>query len=201
MKWPATLTATRLRIILAISLLLIEGLASLFVANADRTLKAYASEVSQVRANANASQNNVQTLRKIQKELLLYKDTIARTNEIVADSQSYQYQDQIITDLNDYAKRADITLTNLDFLAVTPTGTTTTPTTPAPTGGAPVPTGVKTTSVSVTIKNPVEYDKLLRFIKSIEQNLTKMQISRIGLSKDSSGSVTSEVLTIEVYIR
>jgi hypothetical protein len=199
MKWE-TITATRLRIILAISLLLIEVLASLFVANADQKLKAYASEVSQVQADSSASQNNVQTLRKIQQELLANKDAIARTSEIVADSQSYQYQDQIITDLNDYAKRADITVTNLDFLASTPTGTATP--TPTPTGAAPPPTGVKSTSVSVTIKNPVEYDKLLHFIKSIEQNLTKMQISRIGLAKDAGdGNVTSEVLTIEVYIR
>ncbi|MDN5275002.1 MAG: exported protein of unknown function [Candidatus Saccharibacteria bacterium] len=191
------LTATRLRIILAVSLLLIEVLGSLFVTNADRILKSYAAEVSQVRADANASQNNVQTLRKIQQELLANKDAIARTNGIVADSQSYQYQDQIITDLNDYAKRANITLTNLDFLATAPSGTTT----PAPTGGTTAVAGVKTTSVSVTIKNPVEYDRLLRFIKSIEENLTKMQISSIGLAKDSGGGVTSQVLTIEVYIR
>ena len=43
---------------------------------------------------------------------------------------------------------------------------------------------------------------MLRFVKSIEQNLTKMQISKIGLSKDAnSNNVTSDVLTIEVYIR
>lgn len=195
-----SLTATRLRIILTISLLLIEALAIFFVVNADKTLKSYASEVQQVGANAEASRNNIQTLQKVQQELLANKDTIERTNDIVADSKSYQYQDQIITDLNDYAKRAGITVTNLDFLAAT-----TSPTAPgatAPSTTAPVPTGVKSTSVSVTLKNPVPYEGLLRFVKSIEENLTKMQISRIGLSKDpTTGGVTSEVLTIEVYIR
>ena len=193
-----TLTATRLRLILTISLLLITLLASLFVASSNQDLKTYASDIRSITADASASQNNIQTLQKVQQELLANKDVIARASDIVADSQSYQYQDQIITDLNDYASRAGISVTNIDFLAADPGSATT----PAQTNNTPAPSGVKSTSVSVTVKNPVVYENLLRFIKSIEQNLTKMQISRIGLAKDTAGGgVSSEVLTIEVYIR
>jgi hypothetical protein len=195
-----TLTATRLRLILAVSLLLIEVIASIFVAYADTELKKYAEAVSHVRADSIASQNSVKTLRKIQQELLANKDAVERASDIVADSKSYLYQDQIITDLNDYAKRAGLTITNLDFSTPDPVGPTTTPT-PTQPNAVETPTGVKTTSVSVTLKNPVNYEGLLKFIKSIEQNLTKMQISRIGLAKDTSNSVSSEILTIEVYIR
>lgn len=192
------LTATKLRLILGVSLLLIALLMLLFVTNATRGLKTYSNDVSQVLADASASQDNIQTLQKIQQELLANKDVIARTNDIVADSQSYQYQDQIITDINDYAAQAGINVTNIDFLKADPS-TTTTPAQPSTT--PPAPTGVKSTAVSITVKNPVVYENLLRFIKSIEQNLTKMQISRIGLAKDATGGVTSEVLNIEVYIR
>jgi hypothetical protein len=197
------ITATKLRIILAVSLLLIQILASFFVAAAHQSLKSYASEVSQTTANAEASQDSIQTLQKIQQELLINKDAIQRTNEIVADSQSYQYQDQIITDLNNYAIRSNVTITNVDFLSAEssatapstqPSGTTATP-------SAPAPTGVKSTGVSVTLKNPVNYEDLLRFIKSIEENLTKMQISRVSLAKDSGGGVTSGALNIEIYVR
>ena len=192
------LTATKLRLMLTVSLLVIESLAVLFIANANRDLKAYADDVSQVRADDNASQNNIQNLQKIQQELLKNKDVIERASDIVADSQSYEYQDQIITDLNDYAAKAGISVTNIDFIAADPSAATTPLTQPSAT---PAPAGVKSTSVSVTVKNPIIYENLLRFIKSIEQNLTKMQISRVGLAKDTTGGVSSEALTIEVYIR
>jgi hypothetical protein len=159
-----------------------------------------AIDVSHVVVDADASQSNIQTLQKIQKELASQKDVIARAGDIVADSQSYQYQNQIIGDLNDYARKAGINITNIDFVAAAPTtapsaGATTTPTVIAP-------AGVKSTSVSITLQNPVPYDSMLHFIYSIEQNLTKMQISKVGLAKGSTGSaVASEVLTIQVYIK
>ncbi|MFI5212624.1 MAG: hypothetical protein ACHQTE_01560, partial [Candidatus Saccharimonadales bacterium] len=62
--------------------------------------------------------------------------------------------------------------------------------------------GVKSTSVAVTLVNPINYNNLLTFVKLIEQNLTKMQVSKIGLSKDpSSNKIISDALTVEVYIR
>jgi hypothetical protein len=157
----------------------------------------FAGKVSRATADSVASQDNIKNLQKIQQELLANRDVIERTTSIVADSQSYEYQDQIITDLNDYANRAGISVTNIDFTSANASATT--PTTPST--ATPAPTGVKSTSVSITLKNPVVYENLLRFIHSIEQNLTKMQISRIGLTKDTTGNVSSEVLTIEVYIK
>jgi TolA-binding protein len=196
------ITATKLRLILAVSLLGTALLASVFVVFASGELKKYAEEVSRIASDASISQDNIQRLNKIQQELLANKDAIERTNDIVADSQSYQYQDQIITDITDYANRADIDVTNIDFLSAQ-AATSGTPATTPPAGGTSTaaPTGVKSTTVSITLKNPLGYEKLLRFIKSIEENLTKMQISRVGFAKDEGGNVTSEVLNIEVYIR
>jgi TolA-binding protein len=193
MKRARIITATKLRLYLSASLLLVVlvAIAALYFAN-DK-LQTYATEVSQATAQAQESQNNIQSLQRIQQELADNKSVIERTRDIVADSKSYQYQDQIIKDLNDYAKQSGITITNMDFSAASAT----TPTTLAPSA----PTGVKSTSVSVALKNPVNYTNLLRFVRSIEQNLTKMQISRINLSKNENNQVTSEVLTIEVYIR
>lgn len=200
------LTATGLRLILSISLFAVAFLAGGAFLLVQRSLKDVATTVSHTVVDANASRDNVQTLQQIQRQLVTDKDVVERTRSIVADSQSYQYQDQIITDLNDYANQSGIVITNMDFAAdqaATP-GTTSSSsssiTTPTP--KTPTPAGVKSTSVSIALKNPVDYNSLLRFIKSIEQNLTKMQISRVSLAKDSSGKgVTSETLTIEVYIR
>jgi hypothetical protein len=191
-----TLSATGLRLSLSLLLFVITLIAAVALSLANTWLQEYATDVSHATIDANASQDNIQTLQKIQQELTNDKDIIERASSIVADSQSYQYQDQIITDLNNYAERAGIAITNIDFIGSTPVAGATP--TPAP---SVAPSGVKSTSVSVTLKNPVNYDNLLQFIKSIEQNLTKMQVSKIGLAKDAQGGVTSEVLTVEVYIR
>lgn len=196
-KYP--LTAVRLRLILSLSLFVIALITSAVMYFVYNRLYEVAIDVSHAVADSHASQDNIQTLQKVQKELEKNKDVIARAGNIVADSQSYQYQNQIISDLNTFAGNAGIGITNIDFAGGNPTGG---PATTPKTNGPVAPTGVKSTSVSVTLQNPVPYDSLLRFIRSIEQNLTKMQISKVSLAKGPSGSdVTSEVLTIQVYVR
>lgn len=191
------LTATSLRVILSVSMFIVAAIGGVAFWIANSKLEEYAVEVSHTSADATASRDNLQNLQKIQQELEEDKEVVQRASSIVADSQSYQYQNQIITDLNDYADKAGIAITNINFASTT---TQTTPGTPTP--AAPTPSGVKSMPVSITIKNPVDYLNLLKFVNSIEENLTKMQISRINLSKDpTKNSVTSDALTIEVYVR
>ena len=192
-----SLTATQLRFMLSLSLFIIVIFAAAAFYFVNSHLKTYAVEVSRVVVDANASRDNLQNLQKIEKQLNDDQDVVQKTNNIVAESQSYQYQDQIITDINDYATRAGIGITDINFSQAANTAPAATPT-PA----APVPGGVKSTSVAITLKNPIDYTSLLRFLKSIEQNLTKMQVSRVNLSKDTSDNgVTSDILTLQVYIR
>jgi hypothetical protein len=196
-----TLTASGFRTILIIGLFIVASFGTALFWLTDDYLRSYAVEVNHTSVDASASQNNVQTLQKIQQDLATKKDIVDRASGIVAGSKSYQYQDQIIKDLNDYAAKSGLTITNLDFSATAPTGGTTQTKTPAA-AVAPTISGVKSVSVNVTLKNPMSYNNILKFIQSIEQNLTKMQISKIGLTKDpATGGVTSEVFTLEVYTR
>ena len=192
------LTATMLRAILSMSMFIVALLGGVGFYFANSKLKDFAVEVSHTAADANASRDNLQNLQRIRDYLKEKQTIVQRTNSIVADSQSYQYQNQIITDLNNYASKAGISITNINFASTQQQAAPSQPATPA----IPTPVGVKSTSVSVTLKNPVDYLSLLKFIKSTEQNLTKMQVSKINLSKDAGkNTVTSDVLTIEVYIR
>jgi hypothetical protein len=198
------LNAVQFRLILSISLFFIFAIMLTVAGFAYNELKKVAVDVSHTSADANASSNNVETLEKIEQKLNDDRDVVGRTNSIVAESKSYQYQDQIIADLKDYASRAGIVLTNFDFSSntTTPTPGSNATQAPSPTAPSPPPSGVKSTSVSVTLKNPVDYESLLRFLQSIEQNLTKMQVSKVSLTKsESDNSVSSDALTIEVYVR
>lgn len=196
------LTATSLRLMLSISLLIIVGLGVLLFSLSYRTLNKVAVDVSHTVADADASQNNLQNLQNLKRNLASKHEVVQRAESIVAESRSYEYQNQIINDLNDYAARADLSITNIDFTgsqvgdtAAPPPGTTT------PTAPSTTVNGVKSTFVSISLKNPVEYTSVLRFLKSVEQNLTKMQIANIGLSKGENDSISSDVLNIEVYIK
>jgi hypothetical protein len=191
------LTASTFRLILSASLVVITGIGITLFSLANDQLRSVATDVSHVVVDANASQDNLTTLEKIKKTLASEQDVVTRTNQIVAESKSYEYQDQIVTDLNGYASKAGITITNLDFSA----GTAKTPAATA-TPAAPVTTsGLHSTSVTVTIQNPVGYNQLLQFIKSLEQNLTKMQVSKVSLSRGEGGNITSDAFAIEVYIK
>jgi hypothetical protein len=179
-------------------------LASALFYFADRQLKTVAVTTSHATIDADASQNNVKTLQNIQRQLENDKDIIAQANSIVADSQSYQYQDQIVSDLNKYGKAAGISITNIDFSAGSASaGATNKAPTSTTTPEAATPSGVKTTSVAVTMENPIGYSSFLKFLRSIEDNLTKMQVKSISLSKGTGtgDQISSDVLTIQVYVR
>lgn len=195
------LTATSLRLILSISLLVIAGLGILLFSLSQRTLKNVAIDVSHTVADADASQNNLQNLQRLKNNLASKHDIVQRAESIVAESRSYEYQNQIINDLNDYAARAGLSIVNIDFTGGE-TGTAAPTTTPGAAPAAPSTTvnGVKSTFVSIALKNPVDYTGVLRFLQSVEQNLTKMQIANVGLSKTEDG-ISSDVLNIEVYIK
>jgi TolA-binding protein len=189
------LTATKLRFILSFTLVLIILTTSGVLYFVNTQLRTFATEVSHTTADAAASQTTIATLQQLQQQLSENKEVVERASNIVAESQSYQYQDDIIQDLNDYASRAGITITNFNFDAAASSSEG------ADSPGIAPPAGINSTLVSITIQNPVVYDNLLRFIKSIEQNLTKMQVATIGLTKDTGSNITTDGLTIEVYIR
>lgn len=207
-----SLTPTKLRLLLSISMFLIvaAGIGLFYVV--EQHLKMTADSVSKATASANASRNNIKTLQAIKDELAKQQDAIKRANDIAASSQSYNYQNQVISDLNTYATRAGVTITNIDFATAAAPGaantSTATPAVPAAPGApaaapaSPAPSGLRTATVSVTLKSPLDYTSLLNFFNMLEQSVPKLQIAKVNLSKSGSGgSVTSDVLSIEVYIR
>lgn len=202
------MTAQKLRMLLLasiIGLVLIAGAVFWLIRG---HLMTFAHEVQQSNAEANSSTQNLATLEHLKTQLSQDADTVERTKNIVAESKSYAYQDQIIKDINTYASRSGVSVSGYTFSADTgaTAGTAVTSTPPAAstqaTAGAKTVTGLKSVSVSVNLKSPVKYESVMNFIHSIEQNLTKMQLAGISLTKDpTSDNVTASALTIEVYTR
>lgn len=206
---------------LFVALLILEVAFSVF---GIKRLQATANDVRSVVAQADViDQTNNQTVA-LWNELQQNQQSAKRVEQVVAESKSYVYQDVIVRDLKSFAEKAGITITNYDFTADTSGGASSSASPPSSARGSrtdpsadpattrpraegttAAPTAsLKTTSVNITVETPVDYRNLLRFIHYIEQNLTKMQISQISLSRTTSGdqnAVMSEALTIEVYIK
>ena len=197
--------AVRLRLVLFMIMgLFATGITTLAVLGLG-TLRQQAVEVQQVVYDAQNSNHKLQRVQELISELTHNQEAVSRAKQIVAESKSYQYQDVIIRDLQAMANLAGVTITNFDFNASASTnGSSTSTDTPAAT--TPVlSTGLRSTTVSITLQTPVNYRDLLTFIHYIEQNLTKMQISKVGISSagndQSRNTVSTDALTIEVYIR
>lgn len=66
----------------------------------------------------------------------------------------------------------------------------------------PAPTSLKTTNVAIQLGGNLTYENLLHFLHLVEQNLTRMQVASVMLTRgEAGGSVGSQTLNLEVYIR
>lgn len=203
-KTVSGMTAQKLRLLLLagiVTLVLIAGAIFWLVRG---HLLGYALQVQQSTAEASSSTQNLATLENLKTQLAQDADTVERTKNIVAESKSYAYQDQIIKDINTYADRSGVSVSGYTFNTNTPAAAPSSTTAAAPQAAAGTKTvnGLKSVSVSVNLKSPVKYENVMNFVHSIEQNLTKMQLAGISLTKDpTSDNVTASALTIEVYTR
>lgn len=167
--------ATSLRTIMLITAFLLIGISAAVLYYGQDLINKLATEVHNISPASELSSNSA---------------AINKANYAVALSQNYQ--SQIPKDLSKYAASAGVTIENINFAA---SGTT--PTSDLPTDGLTVK------YAKITLANPVKFTSLMKFIKSIENNLpvmkiTKLNISRIQASKDS---VNVEPLMIEEYVR
>lgn len=160
-------------------------------------LTSYVTEVDHLKIDSELNQQSIENAKKLRSVLDENKDSVARAASIVADSKSYQYQDQIVQDIGSYANTAGLTVLGYDFIspsAAQATGKTAAPTTAS---------GVKTVVATVSLKSPVPYDRYLKFLRLIERNLTKMQVTQLDISNDlkTPGSISSPIVTVEVFVR
>lgn len=174
-----------------------------------------ASEVGEHVATAKESESTIQRLETLQSELESKQEAVARVSQVTADSQNYAYQDRLVNDLTVYANRANLTIKNISFTAQAASSGTAAPAAPAEpspesmateTPGATEPAPAASSSlqkatVDITLESPVNYQDLLNFLHYVEENLTKLKVSRVTLTKSDDDTVTIDVLNLEVYLK
>ena len=149
-----------------------------------------ALETNHAKIDVNMSREEIQRMTTLQAYLLQHADKVSDAASVVAQSKEYQYQDQIVRDLNEFATKAGVRVLGFDFPADAAVAT-------------PAAGGLKTIKATITLQNPVKYRSFLTFLQLIEQNLTKMQITEIGVTPvdDDPTNINSPSIGLEVYVQ
>lgn len=153
-------------------------------------LTSYITTVDHLKTDADINDEAILNAQRLSVALETHRDSVKRAEAIVADTKYYEYQDQIVRDITSYANAAGVTILGFDF-----------PVTTSAKGGSAK--GVKSVAATISLASPVPYDNYLNFLKLIERNLTKMQVSELNLTSSLStfGRVGSPTISMEVYVR
>ena len=193
------LNASIARIVLSLLLLIILSAMVGLVIFAYSFLSKTSEEVGKMQTEAIAVDAKIQSLLASKSQLDRNSDTVKKAKNIVSESKLYQYQNQIIQDLNTYADRAGIPIKAFSFQnepttsAKTATSSKRTPASPA---------GVKSTFVSIQLGDHIDYTKFLHFLSLIEKNVTRMQLSGVSISRGANNhEISIQSLEVKVYTR
>ena len=193
------LNASIARIILSLLLLIILSAMVGLVIFAYSFLSKTSEEVGKMQTEAIAVDAKIQSLLASKSQLDRNSDTVKKAKNIVSESKLYQYQNQIIQDLNTYADRAGIPIKSFTFQNE--------PTTSAKTAASSKqtsvsPAGVKSTFVSIQLGDHIDYTKFLHFLSLIEKNVTRMQLSGVSISRGANNhEISIQSLEVKVYTR
>ena len=193
------LNASIARIVLSLLLLIILSAMVGLVIFAYSFLSKTSEEVGKMQTEAIAVDAKIQSLLASKSQLDRNSDTVKKAKNIVSESKLYQYQNQIIKDLNTYADRAGIPIKAFSFQnepttsAKTAKSSRRTPTSPA---------GVKSTFVSIQLGDHIDYTKFLHFLSLIEKNVTRMQLLGVSISRGvNNHEISIQSLEVKVYTR
>lgn len=176
-----------------------------------------AREADHAQTDAKISDTDLENMKRAGIKLDQEKTTVERTRKIIAESKLYLYQNEIVNDFQTYASGARVEkIIGFTFAQNSSTTTTTTASKPASSGSAaPAAAGAGGTvpasaqpkgvhSIQTTINfGETNYQSMLKFIKFIEQNVTRMQITDLTLSPkaEDANILSNPTMIIQVYTR
>ncbi len=195
-----TLNASVARIIMALLLLVILAAMVGSVIVAYSFLSKTSDDVGKLQTEAIAIESKIQNLLALKSQLDKNSEIAKKAKNIVSESKMYQYQNQIIQDLSNYADRAGIPIRSFTFQSESTATKSTTSTSKKPTGATPA--GVKSTFVSIQLGENIDYVRFLHFLDLIEKNVTRMQLSGISISRGANNhELLVQALEVKVYTR
>lgn len=206
------LTARSFRIILVLLLLAELGLCIGVFIYSQTYLGNMATEVSQKRAAALASDDNLSNLMKLEQSLKEYSPLSTTIDSLYASGELPQFA--AVESIKEIASRFDIPISEItlteDTSSSSPTPVGVAPSA-APEGSTPTPetapaqqatSGAKYIGISFQIAKSIPFENYIRFLNATELTTPKMQIDSVTMRENvSSTSITPGNVQIKVYVR
>lgn len=143
-------------------------------------LQELAVEASHRLTDADASAQQIQTLQTLKAQLDQDSGLIKKAESVFSTPDTYQ--SQAIRDIRNYAGLAGINVKSTTFKEDTSTNSR---------------------SVVVAIESPTSYTGVIRFLRGIEGNIPKMEVSQLNLGRSSVGgdTILAEDITVIIHVR
>jgi hypothetical protein len=164
-----------------------------------QVLEERALAADHAKTDATLRAEDVAQLKRLEAELENKQDIVKRAQQIVSESRFYQYQDQIVHDINTYANVAGVHVSGYNFESQTGSSRS------SRSSGSSAPNVPGVTAITATLRltSPVPYTNFLRFLKAVEQNLTKMQVTGVNMTPDGDNRhmVNNPTVGLIIYVR
>ena len=204
-KAPSRFTAATFRMVLATGvILLIIGIATSYGFGI-KLLHEYAIEVSHKKIDALASNSNIQTLQKLDQQLISYKDALQKAESLKISGEFPEFR--IVEEVQSVAKQNGIGISSYNYGAAGDTTTADTGISTTTPGAAPIAGSTQSTSdkisLTLNIASPVSYKDLLQFLYDVEHHIPKMELDGIDISPAGAGNgmVSVQAVSIQMYVR
>lgn len=141
-------------------------------------VRAFAIETNNRLADAEASDKQIEQLQALRNQLAQSQALITKADQMFTTQASYQAQ--AFADVRNYANQAGVAVTSTDF--------------EDPTTGS--------YTMILRLNNPVNYGQLIQFLKLMEGNLPKMQVTSISLAPSTESSLVQvEEIKVNIFVR
>lgn len=193
------MTPRRMNHVLKITILvLVIGVAA-GIYFADKQLKSIATDTARLRAQVEIGDKQLITYQATKQKV----DSLSYVQELAGKVLPEQQEQSLtVAEISQFALRARLTVEDITFIDTTKTTTTKTKSTDKK-AKSTIPKGVSVIPMSIKFQDGSRYDYLLEFLKSVEDNRRKMQVTNISLTPDADNRALLKSVTVELnlYVR
>ena len=193
------MTPRRMNHVLKITILLLVIVVAGGIYFADKQLKSIASDTARLRAQVEIGDKQLTTYQATKQKV----DSLSYVQELAGKVLPEQQEQSLtVAEISQFALRARLTVEDITFIDTTKTTTTKTKSTDKK-AKSTIPKGVSVIPMSIKFQDGSRYDYLLEFLKSVEDNRRKMQVTNISLTPDADNRALLKSVTVELnlYVR
>lgn len=182
---------------LVLVLLVVATFGALYFAN--HRLSTTAQKTAELKATVEADDNQLDVYQRTKAQV----DELSYVNDL-ADTVLPPDEDQsaVVAELSEFAKRAGLSVEQINFVTTGPQSSSAAQQTKtnSTSSTSTVPKGVKVVPIVIDFGEGSEYPSLLQFLRTLESNRRKSQVTNIALTPDPENQAVFKKVSISLNL-